>query len=112
MVNSKKVATTLPLPKKKGEKLPLVEELCVGNKGKGKVKVCSVEIVLVEFTTFLLGVKCQRGWKSSCQQERKVWPSISCGKVFYALKINLKTQSKMDVAQWDKHWIRIELGGI
>ena len=58
MVNSKKVAATLPLPKKKGEKLPVVEELSAGNKGKGKVKVCSVEIVLVGVTTFLLGVKC------------------------------------------------------
>ena len=58
MVNSKKVAATLPLPKKQRETLPLVEELSAGNKGKGKVKVCSVEIVLVGVTTFLPGVKC------------------------------------------------------
>ena len=81
MVNSKKVAATLPLPKKQSEKPPLLEELTAGNKGKGKVKVCSVEVILVVVTSFLPGIKCQRGRKSSCQQECKVWPSVPCGKV-------------------------------
>ena len=58
MVNSKKVAATLPLPKKKDEKLPVVEELSAGNKCKGKVKVCSVEVKLVVVTSFLSGIKC------------------------------------------------------
>ena len=43
MVNSKKVAGTLPLPKK----LPLVEELSTVNKGKGNIKVSSVVLVLI-----------------------------------------------------------------
>ena len=53
MVNSKKVAATLPLPKKKNEKFPLVEEFSAGNKGKGKTKVSTAQLVLVGISLLL-----------------------------------------------------------
>ena len=56
MVNSKKVAATLPLPKKKSEKLPLAEEFSAGNKGKGNIKVSPVIFVLIGSFIYLPGV--------------------------------------------------------